>query len=58
MPYIHLAYSDTSDKGSVVEGSRVLFTSRKEALPSLRESLEMKQKMDFKRSLRLLEVIQ
>jgi len=41
-----------------VSVSRVQFTSKRKALPFLRESLEIKQKMDFKRSLRLLKVIQ
>ena len=57
MPCIHLVYNDASDKSLVVKGLRVLFISKREALPSLRESLEMKQKMNFKRSLRLLEVV-
>jgi len=57
VPCIHLAYNNASDKSLVVKGSRVLFISRREALPSLRESLEMKQKLNFKKRLRILKVI-
>ena len=51
-------YNDASDKSFGFKGLRVQFTSRRKALPSLRESLKMKQEMDFKRILRLLEVVQ